>query len=401
MLSRRHACTSALPTTDRRWAGCHADAVLRSTGAERRQGNRDEHAHVPVERAPAEQRDNRRKPDKCTHLRAFARRGSLFGVSQPRTHTDTHSERSIYLLFGIDRRSDPSAGLACLSIDTKAQGRPESASLPAEATVRFDERWLAISWLRQDPARAFAPAFLRLYRAPIRSASEMRARRLRGATQIRTFVRMPEPLSPRQQAVLDCIAGWTAQYGRPPTLREIAKALGLRQHSSAQAHVEALQRKGWLSRSSQHGSLRLLAPLPDGEQAIAGNDTVFLSLPLVGRVAAGAPILSEGHIEARYAIDPRLFRPRPHFLLRVQGESMTGIGIHDGDLIAVHRTPDAHDGQVVVARLDGEITVKRLRWRDGQWLLLAENPEFAAIAIPTDGSDFAIEGLYVGVIRRS
>jgi repressor LexA len=209
---------------------------------------------------------------------------------------------------------------------------------------------------------------------------------------------MPEPLSPRQQAVLDCIAAWTAMHGRPPTLREIAAELGLRQHSSAQAHVEALQRKGWLSRGSQHGSLRLLAPPPDGEQA-ASNDAAFLSLPLVGRVAAGAPILSEGHVEARYAIDPRLFRPRPHFLLRVEGDSMIGIGIHDGDLIAVHRTPDARDGQIVVARLEGEITVKRLRQRDGRLLLLAENPAYAPIEVDATCSDFAIEGLYVGAIR--
>lgn len=209
---------------------------------------------------------------------------------------------------------------------------------------------------------------------------------------------MPEPLSPRQQAVLDCIAAWTAAHGRPPTLREIAAELGLRQHSSAQVHVEALQRKGWLSRSSQHGSLRLLAPLPDGEQA-ASNDAAFLSLPLIGRVAAGAPILSEGHVEARYAIDPRLFRPRPHFLLRVQGDSMTGIGIHDGDLIAVHRTPDALDGQIVVARLEGEITVKRLRQRNGRLALLAENPAYAPIEVDAACSDFAIEGRYVGAIR--
>lgn len=209
---------------------------------------------------------------------------------------------------------------------------------------------------------------------------------------------MPEPLSPRQQAVLDCIAAWTAQHGRPPTLREIAAELGLRQHSSAQVHVEALQRKGWLSRSSQHGSLRLLAPLPDGEQA-ASNDAAFLSLPLVGRVAAGAPILSEGHVEARYAIDSRLFRPRPHFLLRVQGDSMTGIGIHDGDLIAVHRTPEALDGQIVVARVEGEITVKRLRQRDDRLMLLPENPAYAPIEVDAACSDFAIEGLYVGAIR--
>lgn len=224
-------------------------------------------------------------------------------------------------------------------------------------------------------------------------------RHLHRIRHTRTFVRMPDPLSPRQQTVLDCIAAWTAAHGRPPTLREIAAELGLRQHSSAQVHVEALLRKGWLSRSSQHGSLRLLAPMPGGDMAAASNDAAFLSLPLVGRVAAGAPILSEGHVEARYAIDPRLFRPRPHFLLRVEGDSMTGIGIHDGDLIAVHRTPDALDGQIVVARLEGEITVKRLRQRNGRLALLAENPAYAPIEVDAACSDFAIEGLYVGAIR--
>jgi repressor LexA len=124
-------------------------------------------------------------------------------------------------------------------------------------------------------------------------------------------------------------------------------------------------------------------------------------LPLVGRVAAGAPILSEGHIEARYQLDPALFRPRPDFLLRVEGHSMIGVGIEDGDLIAVHRTPVADPGRIVVARLEGEITVKRLA-RDGEgWQLLSANPDFAPIRVPSDSSDFAIEGLYVGAIKRA
>lgn len=211
---------------------------------------------------------------------------------------------------------------------------------------------------------------------------------------------MPEPLSPRQQQILDCIADWAAREGRPPTLREIAQQLGLRQHSSAQAHVEALIRKGWLARGTQHGSLRLLAAATEDDGG-ASNDAVFLQLPLVGRVAAGAPILSEGHIEARYAIDLHLFRPRPHYLLRVQGDSMIDVGIHDGDLIAVHRTPTALDGQIVVARIDDEITVKRLRYADGHLRLIAENPAYAPIEVDAARNDFAIEGLYVGVIRRA
>lgn len=207
---------------------------------------------------------------------------------------------------------------------------------------------------------------------------------------------MRESLSPRQQQILDFIADWAAREGRPPTLREIAQQLGLRQHSSAQVHVEALVRKGWLTRGVQHGSLRVLATTGSGS-----NDNAFLYLPLVGRVAAGAPILSEGHIEARYAIDPHLFRPRPHYLLRVQGDSMIDVGIRDDDLIAVHRTPTARDGQIVVARIDDEITVKRLRYADGRLRLMAENPAYAAIEVDATRNDFAIEGLYVGVIRRA
>jgi len=210
---------------------------------------------------------------------------------------------------------------------------------------------------------------------------------------------MQEPLSPRQQQILDFIADWAAREGRPPTLREIAQQEGLRQHSSAQVHVEALIRKGWLARSAQHGSLRLLAATRT--TGSGSNDSALLYLPLVGRVAAGAPILSEGHIEARYTIDPHLFRPRPHYLLRVQGDSMIGVGIRDDDLIAVHRTPTALDGQIVVARIDDEITVKRLRYGDGRLRLLAENPAYAAIEVDATHHDFAIEGLYVGVIRRA
>lgn len=210
-----------------------------------------------------------------------------------------------------------------------------------------------------------------------------------------------EPLSPRQQQILDFIADWAAREGRPPTLREIAAQLGLRQHSSAQVHVEALIRKGWLARGSQHGSLRLLASAQMIGDGSASNDVRYLQLPLVGRVAAGAPILSEGHIEARYAIDPHLFRPRPHYLLRVQGDSMIDVGIADRDLIAVHRTPTALDGQIVVARIDDEITVKRLRYGDGRLRLIAENPAYAPIEVDAARTDFAIEGLYVGVIRRA
>lgn len=210
---------------------------------------------------------------------------------------------------------------------------------------------------------------------------------------------MSEPLNPRQQQALDFIAAWTAAEGRPPTLREIAAGLGLEQHSSAQRLVEALARKGWIERSDRHRGLRLL-PSNKTMPTQAIDRPSLVHLPLVGRVAAGAPILSDAHIDAVYAVDAALFRPRPHFLLRVEGESMTGAGICDGDFIAVHRTPVADEGRIVVARVEDEITVKRLR-RDGERFRLdAENPAYVPIFVDPRREAFAIEGLYVGTIRR-
>jgi repressor LexA len=210
---------------------------------------------------------------------------------------------------------------------------------------------------------------------------------------------MTEPLSPRQQHCLDFIAAWTAAEGRPPTLREIAAGLCLEQHSSAQRLVEALARKGWIERSDRHRGLRLVAAgtaEPTRERSLR---PALLQLPLVGRVAAGAPILSDAHIDAVYAVDAALFRPRPHFLLRVEGDSMTGAGIFDGDFIAVHRSPVAEEGRIVVARVEDEITVKRLRREGERFRLDAENPAYAPIFVDPRREAFAIEGLYVGTIR--
>jgi len=203
-----------------------------------------------------------------------------------------------------------------------------------------------------------------------------------------------DDLTPRQQQVLDFIAAHSAAAGRPPTLREIAEGLGLRQHSSAQAHVEALTRKGHLRRSAQHRDLHL-------STSAAATAGTLSTLPLVGRVAAGVPILSDAHIDRHVGVDPSLFRPRAHFLLRVEGDSMIGEGILDGDLIAVHRTPEVHDGQIAVVRVEDEITVKRVR-RAGRLLrLLAANPAYAPIDVDPATTAFAIEGLYVGVIRQA
>jgi len=200
-------------------------------------------------------------------------------------------------------------------------------------------------------------------------------------------------LTANQRRVLNCIERHVERNGVAPSLREIAEYLGLSSHSSAQDYVEALIRKGALERLPQHRGLRL---------AQRSRAPAAASLPLVGRVAAGSPIMSEGNIEANYAVDPALFRPRADFLLRVVGMSMRDAGIVDGDLLAVHRTQSAEDGSIVVARLDDEITVKRLQHRRGRLLLLPENPDFEPIEVDSRRTDsFAIEGLHVGIIRRS
>ena len=203
---------------------------------------------------------------------------------------------------------------------------------------------------------------------------------------------MSDALTINQRRVLDFIQQQMELNGVSPSLREIADNLGLSSHSSAQDYVEALIRKGALERRPQHRGLR---------PAQRSRLPAAHSLPLVGRVAAGSPIMSEGNIESTYRVDPSLFRPRADFLLRVVGLSMRDAGIIDGDLLAVHRTPTAHDGQIVVARLDDEITVKRLKHHRGQLLLLPENPDFDPIEVdPQRVDSFAIEGLYVGIIRQ-
>ncbi|NID14270.1 transcriptional repressor LexA [Luteibacter yeojuensis] len=216
-------------------------------------------------------------------------------------------------------------------------------------------------------------------------------------------------LTERQQKTLAFLREYLQSQGLPPTLREIAEALGFSSHSSAQACVESLVKKGVLERSPQHRGLRLpagdagyLSSFPrrrepsDFRGIAAAND-----LPLIGRVAAGSPILAEENIEAQLEVDPSLFRPRADYLLRVVGMSMRDAGILDGDLLAVHKTATANDGQIVVARLDDEVTVKRLKHERDRLLLLPENPDFAPIEVDPRRHAFAIEGRYVGIIRRT
>lgn len=199
-------------------------------------------------------------------------------------------------------------------------------------------------------------------------------------------------LTDRQQEILGFITQRIAQ-NLPPTLAEIAQAFGFKQTRAAHKHLLALEAKGQLELlPGKARGIRLVhAALEAVSEAASG-------LPLLGRVAAGRPLLASAHIERRVQIDPSLFSPRADFLLRVQGESMSGVGIFSGDLLAIHRTPLAAHGQVVVARIDDEVTVKRLHRSAERVALLAENPAFAAIEV-TAADSFAIEGQVVGIIR--
>ena len=204
---------------------------------------------------------------------------------------------------------------------------------------------------------------------------------------------MHRTLTDRQQAVLDAIAAHQRAHGAPPTLTELALRLGI-QVNAARKHVAALAARGALSvHPGQARGIRL-ADAADGRAAPPW------SLPILGRVAAGAPIESHPDLEGEIGIDPAAFSPRPHYLLRVRGDSMREDGILDGDLIAVRRQADARSGQTVVARVDGALTVKRLDLAGGRIRLLPRNPDYAPIEVRA-GQDFAIEGLWCGLVRRA
>ncbi|WP_414829063.1 transcriptional repressor LexA [Alteromonas sp. H39] len=202
------------------------------------------------------------------------------------------------------------------------------------------------------------------------------------------------PLTPRQTEVLELIKTTMQETGMPPTRAEIAKQLGFKSANAAEEHLKALARKGVieiLPGTSRGIRLNIDAEAENEEEG----------LPLIGRVAAGEPILAQEHVEQHYKVDPALFHPQADFLLRVNGMSMKNIGILDGDLLAVHRTTDVHNGQVVVARVDEDVTVKRLEKRGREVLLHAENEEFSPIKVDLANEPFAIEGIAVGVIRNA
>ena len=196
-------------------------------------------------------------------------------------------------------------------------------------------------------------------------------------------------LTPRQSQVLHLIRHAIVETGMPPTRAEIAAQLGFRSPNAAEEHLRALARKG---------CIELLA---GSSRGIRLKDILReqLGLPLIGRVAAGKPILAEEHIVDHLRIDAALFQPKPHYLLKVVGMSMKDAGILDGDLVAVHRTPEVRNRQIVVARLENEVTVKRYRQQGSIAWLLPENPEFEPIRVDLTHEPLLIEGVVVGVLR--
>jgi len=199
-------------------------------------------------------------------------------------------------------------------------------------------------------------------------------------------------LTPRQAEVLALIREYLEDSGMPPTRAEIAGRLGFRSANAAEEHLRALQRKG------------VIELIPGASRGIQLKDFGAAEeeegLPLVGKVAAGNPILAEEHVEDHVRIDPSMFNPVPHYLLRVEGMSMRDVGILDGDLVAVHRTPDVRNRQIIVARLDDEVTVKRYRQEGKIVWLLPENEEFSPIEVDLDEQHLMIEGVVVGLLRN-
>lgn len=206
----------------------------------------------------------------------------------------------------------------------------------------------------------------------------------------------PAPLTARQRQILDWIRAFLESTGMPPTRAEIATGLGFSTPSSAEDHLQALARKG------------AIEMLPGASRGLRLKDLPGIpvqgTLPLVGRVAAGNPILAAENIEAHYRVDPALFSPRADYLLRVHGRSMQDAGILDGDLLAVHRTSEARNGQIVVARIGAasgdEVTVKRFRRRGRDIVLSPENGAFEPIVVDPRVTPFAIEGVGVGLVRK-
>lgn len=208
-------------------------------------------------------------------------------------------------------------------------------------------------------------------------------------------------LTARQEQILNLIREAIDNTGFPPTRAEIAQELGFKSANAAEEHLQALARKGAIEISpGTSRGIRLLGASGPVEAAIqAMPAALMMSLPLVGRVAAGSPILATEHVEATYSVDPAMFSAKPDFLLKVRGWSMRDAGINDGDLLAVKKVDSAKNGQIVVARINDDVTVKRYRKTGSTIELLPENPDFKVITVNPEADDFALEGLAVGLMR--
>jgi len=204
-----------------------------------------------------------------------------------------------------------------------------------------------------------------------------------------------DELTERQSEILRLVRELTEVSGFPPTRAEIAERMGFKSVNAAEQHLRALEKKGAIEITA--GSSR---GIKVRDTKGGGRVSRLLELPVVGRVAAGSPMPAEEHISERYQVDPNLFTPRADYLLRVRGLSMRDAGILEGDLLAVHKTADARTGQIVVARLADEVTVKRLRRRGNVVQLEAENPDFKPIEVDLRRDPLVIEGIAVGVIRN-
>ncbi|MCL1051619.1 transcriptional repressor LexA [Shewanella abyssi] len=200
------------------------------------------------------------------------------------------------------------------------------------------------------------------------------------------------PLTPRQAEILELIKRNISDTGMPPTRAEIAKRLGFKSANAAEEHLKALAKKG---------CIEIIPGTSRGIRLTQENtEEADLGLPLIGQVAAGEPILAQEHVEQHYKIDPAMFRPAADFLLRVRGDSMKDIGILEGDLLAVHKSQQARNGQIVVARVDDDVTVKRFEKRGNKVFLHAENEDYSPIEVDLANQSLSIEGLAVGVIRN-
>ena len=209
-------------------------------------------------------------------------------------------------------------------------------------------------------------------------------------------------LTARQEQILNLIKEAIENTGFPPTRAEIAQELGFKSANAAEEHLQALARKGAIEiAAGTSRGIRLLGQHAETalSKAAAAAAPLMMSLPLIGRVAAGSPILAQENLETNYSVDPALFSAKPDFLLKVRGESMRDAGIMDGDLLAVKKVDSAKNGQIVVARIGNDVTVKRYRKTGSTIELLPENPDFKVITVHPGEDDFALEGLAVGLMR--